>query len=351
MTSLQRQKGRENKMKTKFKKTIMVTGGAGFIGTNVVSLLVKKNYQVVVVDNFSNSYKKHINSLKKLFHENVKLIELDILNQELLSSVFEKYQFDAVVHLAGKKYVQESFEKQDEYYVNNIEATQILLEVMTNHNVKKLVFSSSITVYGNCKSFPINETKSLKPLSPYAEQKALCEKMIKAWAKTKGNYAVVLRLSNPVGANSNLMLGDDSPTKRQALVPYLIESGIKDKKLVLNGNNHATRDGTTIRDYVHVLDVASAFVKAVDLKNENAFDVFNIGTGGDGFTVLEILNQVEKTLKKKMNYSFGPKRAGDASVIISDIEKAENILKYKPKASLKQMVESQLQFQTNAYKK
>ena len=351
MTNLQQRKGRENKMKNKFKKTIMVTGGAGFIGTNVVSLLVKKNCQVVVVDNFSNSYKKHINSVEKLFPENVKLIELDILNKELLSSVFEKYQFDAVIHLAGKKYVQESFEKQDEYYVNNIDATQILLEVMTCHNVKKLVFSSSITVYGNCKTYPIQETKPLKPLSPYAEQKALCEKMIKTWSKNKENSAVVLRLSNPVGANVDLMLGDDSPTKRQALVPYLIESGIKDKKLVLNGNNHPTRDGTTIRDYVHVLDVASAFVKAVDLINENSFDIFNIGTGGDGFTVLEILNQVEKTLKKKMHYSFGPKRAGDAAVIISDIKKAENILKFKPKASLKKMVETQLLFQSNVCKK
>ena len=345
MNSIHNAKGAIENMKNKIEKTVLVTGGAGFIGSNVVAELARKKYKVVVVDNFSNSRKKYIKSVQKAFPQLIDLIEMDILNKKKLEDVFAFYQIDVVVHLAGKKYVQESFEKQDEYYLNNITATQILLDVMKNQNVKKLVFSSSITVYGNCKKFPISETKKRNPLSPYAKQKVEGEKLIKAWSKSQGNSAIVLRLSNPVGANVDMMLGEDSITKRQGLVPYLIENGIQNKGLVLNGNDHKTRDGTTIRDYVHVLDVASAFVQAVETGLNKSYEICNIGTGGEGFTVLEILNQVEKCLKKKMNYSFGPKKKGDAAIIVSNVNKAKEILKHESKRSLKCMIESQYKFQ------
>jgi len=332
-------------------KTILVTGGAGYIGTNVVNVLAKKKYNVVVIDNFSNSKKTYINKLVELYPKQIKLIEEDILNLDKLNKIFQSFKIDAVIHFAGKKYVAESFEKEEEYYLNNITATNVLLEAMSKNEVNKIVFSSSITVYGNCEKSSIKETQAYNPLSPYASHKMIGEQMIKKWATKKGNSAVILRLSNPIGADSNLMLGEDSISGRQGLLPYLIESCCNNKPLVFNGNDHPTRDGTTIRDYIHVLDVAQAFTKAVGYKSNKSYNVFNIGTGGKGFTVLEVLSQVQKTLNKKMDFSFGPRRAGDASIIVSNIEKAEKILKHKSKQSLKNMVESQYKFQVNKKEK
>lgn len=332
------------------KKTILVTGGAGYIGTNVVNCLLKKGYYVVVVDNFSNSFHSHIEDLKQLYPKTLKICDVDICDKVKLNDVFVNDKINGVIHLAGKKYIPESFEKEEEYFLNNITGTQVLLDLMTAHNVKKVVFSSSITVYGNKQDYSIKETKPYAPISPYAQQKVDGEKMVLNWAKQNNSSAVVLRLSNPIGADANLMLGEDSTSGRKGLLPYLIDCARDGQKLVFNGNDHPTRDGTTIRDYVHVMDVAKAFVAAFEADLNKSFDVFNIGTSGEGYTVLEVLKQVENIVGFNMDYSFGPKRAGDASVIITNNEKAKEILKYKVTKSLQDMVESQYVFQTNIKK-
>ena len=197
------------------KKTILVTGGAGYIGTNVVNCLLKNGHEVVVVDNFSNSKHAYIDVLKQTYPNKLKVYEADICNKTQLNEVFVCHKINDVIHLAGKKYIPESFEKENEYFLNNITGTQILLELMTAHSVKKIVFSSSIAVYGNKQDVSIKETKAYAPISPYAQQKVDGEKMICKWAKDNQASSIVLRLSNPIGADAELMLGEDSTSGRK----------------------------------------------------------------------------------------------------------------------------------------
>ncbi len=320
-------------------KTILVTGGAGFIGTNVVNELASNNYKVVVIDNFSNSYKRPINRVNKK-HNNIVVYNADLCNVDQLNSIFANHKFDCVIHLAGKKYIKESFIKQNEYKLNNIDATINLLNAMTKFGVKKIVFSSSITVYGVVDDGSISETNKLAPISPYAEHKMIGEQLIKDWAKNNNNY-VILRLSNPMGANTKLMLGDNGKSKFVGLLTDLFNSVKNDRKITINGNFHPTPDGTTVRDYVHVCDVASAFRLAIEY-NKN--DVFNIGMGEPGASVLQVLKQVENVTNKKINYSFGPMRSGDASIYITNNNKSKMNLGFDPKHTLNDMVLSYYNF-------
>ena len=237
----------------------------------------------------------------------------------------------------GDSDVLDSFE---EYYKNNITATQKLLDTMDKYNVTRLIFASSITVYGNAVKQPIKETTKHDPLSPYAEMKSEGEKIIKQWCG-KNKSAIVLRMSNPVGANLELMLGEHSKSDNLSLLPYLLQN--IDKELKFNGNNHPTKDGSTVRDYIHVEDVAYAYADACEL-NISGFSVFNIGSGEPGYSVLQMLKEAERVLNIKAKYSFGPKREGDASVLITDTSKAKKELNFKINKTLYDMVDSQNQF-------
>lgn len=325
-----------------YSKSILITGGAGYIGTNILALLLQKNYKICVVDNFSNCKKEHIELLQKKYNDKLQVFEFDLLDIKQLDQLFSEQKFDTVIHLAGKKYVQESFLMPKEYKKQNETMTKIVLKTMQKHGVKNLVFSSSITVYGKCKNIPADENTKHAPLSPYAKNKSKCEKIIKKWQKN-GNNATILRLSNPIGANCELYLGDDCLNKKyMGVLPYIIKNVKAGSALKFNGNNHPTKDGTTVRDYIHVLDVANAFCLAAE--KCKGFNVYNIGYGQNGFSVLDILSQVETSLNKKADYSFGQAKKGDMSVYISDTTKAKNSLGFCTKFGLDDMVKSQIEF-------
>ena len=330
--------------------TILVTGGGGYIGSNIVLKLVQQGYKVVVVDNFSNSNSTVIRNLQEKYKNNIKIYNFDLLDTEKLEKVLVNENIFSVLHLAGKKYVPESFNKEEEYYLNNVVLTQKLLDSMEKCKIKNLVFSSSITVYGKPSCETVKETEPLSPLSPYASQKAECEKLVQEWQSRTKSSAVILRLSNPIGANVDYLLGDNPKTTQyKGILPYLLDKAKNNSSIVLNGGDHPTKDGTTIRDYIHVEDVASAFIKASALQN-GEFNVFNIGSGGEGYSVLDILNQVEKSLNKKLDYSFGPKREGDVSVFISDNSNAKKRLNLNITKKLSDMVDSQVTFEENLNK-
>lgn len=323
-------------------KCILITGGAGYIGTNIINKLAKLNYKIVCMDNFSNSYEYVIQKIAKR-HKNVIIETGDMLDNVFMENLFKKYKFNIVMHMAGKKYVKDSFYQTESYYLNNVTATQKLLDIMDKYKVKRLIFSSSITIYGITDKIPLTEDLPYNAQSPYAQTKVEGELLIKKWC-TGTKSAVILRLSNPIGANVKCMLGDNSKSENLALLPYLISN--TDKLITINGDTYPTKDGTTIRDYIHVEDVAQAFVSACETSLKG-LNTFNIGKGVPGNTVLEVLKQVEKTVKKSINYKFGGIRVGDPAILITDTTAAKNNINFKAKKSLKDMVESQYAF--NAY--
>ena len=329
---------------------VLVTGGAGYIGTNVVYELATRGYRIVVVDNFSNSYNSGIQKLAEKFSKNIKLYNFDLNDKEKLNEVLVNENINSVIHLAGKKYVAESFEKEDEYYKNNVALTKILLEALKENNVKNLVFSSSITVYGNPETELVDEEQKCSPLSPYAEQKYECEQLIRDWQKETDSRATVLRLSNPIGANTNVLVGDNPKTKQfKGVLPYILDKVKNDKPLKFNGGDHPTKDGTTIRDYIHVENVATAFVNAME-KFDTKFDIYNIGSSEPGYSVIDILNEVQSCLNKKLDYSFGPKREGDVSVFISNNKKARQNIDFNITKNLNDMIKSQIEFEKSLEK-
>ena len=325
-------------------KNVLITGGAGYIGCNVTQLLAQKKFNVIIVDNFSNSYPHQITTLTN-YYKNIKLYDADLLDDNDLDQIFSENKIDAVIHLAGKKYVSESFEKIDLYNLNNITATHNLLKAMSKHNIKKIVFASSITVYGaSGKKF--TENLRLKPLSPYAKNKVDGEKLIKTWAKNNKSNYVILRLSNPVGANPKFNLGDEAKTKYENLLPYVSRSIFNKIEMNINGNTHNTEDGTTERDYLSVIDISKAFLKALSF---NSNEIFNIGSGKT-CSVLDIIKTTEKCLKIKAIYTFAEKRKGDAAILFTDCTKAKKLLKFQAKNNLKTIVKNQCAFMINKKK-
>lgn len=328
------------------KEWILVTGGAGYIGTNVVNLLARAGENVIVVDNFSNCVRSHIDTVCKLYKGRVIVRTADLLDSFEMQKLFEEFAIKKVVHLAGKKYVSESETKRDLYYKNNILATDKLLSLISNYGVDKLVFSSSITVYGNAKVVPVDESAPFQPISYYAETKVEGEKMIKSWANRYGGVkANILRLANPVGAGP-YMLGDENLSGMQAVVPYLTSCVLAGKPIRINGNTHNTKDGTAIRDYVHVEDIAAAFVAACAL-DKKGFEVFNIGRGGEGYSVLDLVKTIEEVVGVPLTVEFGPRRDGDVSVFVANNQKMIDGLEVVPTKDLTEMVKSQYDFSRN----
>lgn len=324
-------------------KTILITGGAGYIGCNVIQKLAKWGNKLIVVDNLSNSHEDSILRLAEKYLQ-IKFYNFDLLDYEKLEKLFIDEKIDLVIHLAGKKYVGESFIKTNDYYENNVVLTQNLLKILTKYNVKNLIFSSSVTVYGKTSKSIVDEETSKNPLSPYASQKSECEELIKFWAKETNSQAIVLRLSNPIGANVEYNLGDNSKTKEYlGVLPLLIDKVKSGEEVKINGGDHPTKDGSTVRDYVHVEDVASAFEQAA-MASLGEYYVFNIGSSGQGYSVLDILHSVENNLGIKAKYFFGERREGDVSVFISNNQKAKEKINFVVTKNLDDMVASQIQF-------
>lgn len=319
---------------------VLVTGGAGFIGSHTVVELQQSGYDVVAIDNFENSGKKVIDNIRQITGKPFDFIEADIRDKKALENVFTAHKdIQAVIHFAAYKAVGESVEKPLAYYENNVGGTVNLVEAMQKHNVQNLVFSSSCTVYGDVSAdaLPITENSPVvKANSPYGNTKKICEELLFDAAKASSTRVVALRYFNPIGAHDSALIGELPNGVPNNLVPFITQTAIgKREKLTVFGNDYPTRDGSCIRDFIHVVDLAQAHVKAIEYlaKKPQPYSVFNIGTG-TGNTVLEVITAFEKVSGKKLNYVIGSRREGDVVQIFASCDKAINELGWKAERTL-----------------
>ena len=322
-------------------KSILVTGGTGFIGSHTVVELSAAGYRPVIIDDLSNSERSVLEGLSKITGRKVPFYKGLFQDPELLTAVFAKEKVDGVIHFAASKSVSESVEQPLKYYKNNVAGLASLLEVMEVMAIPNLVFSSSCTVYGEPDKLPITEKSPLKPAaSPYGTTKQMCEKIIEDAAAASGSLRTLsLRYFNPIGAHSSAHIGELPRGVPANLVPFVTQTaaGVRDK-LTVYGNDYDTKDGTTIRDYIHVVDLAKAHVKALKYtaKQKNGFyDAINVGTGR-GHSVLEIVQTFQRAAKQKVNYQFGPRRDGDIVAIYASVQKSKKLLGWTAKKSLDQ---------------
>ena len=327
-------------------KKILVTGGAGYIGSHTVVELIKNSYEPIIIDNLSNSSENNINGIEKITNSKIKWYNINCINLSDMDKVFKiEKNIAAVMHFAAYKSVEESIINPEKYFNNNITALEVVLSCMEKNNIKNIIFSSSCTVYGSAENIPVNEQTPLKKAeSPYGETKQIGEKLV---LQEKIN-SIILRYFNPIGTHHSNLIGDYSKDKPSNLVPILAENAIgKRKKFKVYGNNYNTKDGTCIRDYIHVVDLAKSHVAAINyLFKKPAKYVFNIGTG-IGRSVLEIINDFEKVNNIKLNYSFGKRRQGDIEQIFTKINLAKKILKWEAKENLEEALKSEYDWQIN----
>ena len=312
---------------------IVVTGGAGYIGSHTVVELVKSGYEPIILDNLSNTDIRNINGINKITRKNIKFYNIDCTNSNQVKSFFEKEKdILGLIHFAAFKSVEESVRLPEKYFKNNIGSLEVILEEMKKNNIDNIIFSSSCTVYGSPDKLPVTESSPFKVAeSPYGETKQICEKIIEKSCRN----SISLRYFNPIGSHNSGLIGDCSADKPANLVPIICEvaSGKRDL-LVVNGDDYNTVDGTCVRDYIHVLDLAKSHVRALNYLLKNTVkEVFNVGTG-KGLSVLEALNAFEKANDLKLNYSIGSRREGDVEKIYSDNKKVIKILKWKPEISI-----------------
>ncbi len=322
-------------------KTVLVTGGAGYIGSHTVLDLISEGFNVIIADDFSNSSKKVIDILENLSGKKISYYEIDIRDRENLRGIFKENQIDAVINFAGFKAVGESVEKPLMYYDNNLIGMIVLLEVMEEFSVKKLVFSSSATVYGVPKSMPLVEDNQMGATNPYGRTKLIIEKILSDVAASDNSWDIIaLRYFNPLGAHKSGDIGEDPNGIPNNLAPYITQVAVgKLEKLSVFGDDYDTPDGTCIRDYIHINDLAAghtASIKYLISGNRKGFDVINLGSG-KGYSVLEIVENFEKAVGKKIPYVIAGRRAGDIPVSYAKIDKAKELLGWEPKYSIEEM--------------
>ncbi|WP_159471929.1 UDP-glucose 4-epimerase GalE [Dyadobacter sp. 3J3] len=313
---------------------ILVTGGAGFIGSHTVVELHEAGFEPVILDNLYNSNREVLNGIKGITGKDFPFYEVDCNDIEKVRAVFEKEKFDGVIHFAAYKAVGESVEKPLNYYENNIISLLVLLKVMKEYNVDKFVFSSSCTVYGQPDALPVTESTPRKPAnSPYGNTKAIAEDIIRDHVHSApGIKAISLRYFNPIGAHETSLIGELPNGVPSNLVPFITQTaaGLR-KSLTVFGSDYDTADGTCVRDFIHVVDLAKAHLKALQLldsqTDKNYYDVFNVGTG-QGYTVLDLINTFEKVSGEKLNYSIGPRREGDVEKIYAQSDKVNSVMKW-----------------------
>lgn len=318
---------------------VLVTGGTGFIGSHTVVELLNANYEVIIVDNFSNSKKEVLSKIKELSDKDFKFYEIDLCDKEKLNDVFKENQIDAVIHFAGYKAVGESVKKPLMYYRNNIDSTLSLCEVMQEHNVKKLVFSSSATVYGTPKALPINETSPLSTTNPYGTTKLYIEGILRDLYNSDNGWSIaLLRYFNPIGAHSSGLLGENPNDIPNNLMPYVVKVANKELEcLSIFGNDYDTKDGTGVRDYIHVMDLALGHIKAIErISKETGIDAYNLGTG-IGYSVLDIVNVFSKINDVEVPYKIVDRRPGDIAACYADPSYAFDKLGWKATKSLEEM--------------
>jgi len=327
---------------------ILVTGGSGYIGSHTCLELLKMNYEVAVIDNLSNSKKTSLKRVEKITKNKIDFFKVDLLDLKKLNHVFDKFTPDAVIHFAGKKAVGESVIKPIEYYKNNLGGTINLIEVMKNHNIKKIIFSSSCTVYGLPNKVPIKEDFPVSAVNPYGRTKLFIEFLLQDVSQSDPNWnIIVLRYFNPVGADQSGIIGEDPNGIPNNLFPYITQVAVgKLPILSIYGNDYPTPDGTCIRDYIHVSDLAFGHVKAIDkLRKSSGTNTYNLGTG-KGYSVLEVLSTFEKVTGKNIPHRFVKRREGDVSASYSDTTKARRELGWKANKNLEDMCKDAWHFQS-----
>lgn len=319
---------------------VLVTGGAGYIGSHTVVELQNAGYDVVVMDNLSNSSEKSLKRVEQITGKPVTFYKTDILDREGTEAIFQKESIDSVIHFAGLKAVGESVRKPWEYYHNNIAGTLVLLDVMRSHGVKNIIFSSSSTVYGTPEQVPVTEeTPKGECTNPYGWTKSMLEQILSDIQKADPEWNVILlRYFNPIGAHKSGLIGENPNGIPNNLMPYITQVAVgKLKELGVFGNDYPTPDGTCIRDYIHVCDLAAGHVKALNrLKEDAGLSIYNLGTG-NGYSVLEVIENFEKATGKKIPYSIKPRREGDIPENYANADRAYRELGWKAQYGILEM--------------
>ena len=330
-------------------KKILVTGGASFIGSHTVTELIGAGFEPVIVDNLANSSEKVVERIEKITGVRAKLIVADLLDRDALEKVFSENEFEAAIHFAGLKAVGESVRKPLEYYHNNITGTLVLCDVMRAHGCKKIVFSSSATVYGDPAQIPITEDCPLgQTTNPYGATKAMIERILTDLQKADPEWKVILlRYFNPIGAHASGLIGEDPKGIPNNLVPYVAKVAVGQlEKVHVFGNDYDTPDGTGVRDYIHVVDLAKGHLAALSAMDRlEGVNIFNLGTG-TGYSVLDIIHAYSKACGKELPYVIDPRRPGDIAVCYSDPAKAREVLGWTAELTLDDMCASSWKWQS-----
>lgn len=334
------------------KNIIIVTGGLGYIGSHTVVELLNEDYEVVVIDNLSNSTEDVIGGIRKITKKGIHFLNIDIRNYDDLERTFSYYQLDihAVIHFAASKSVGESVTNPSKYYDNNVAGTNNVLMAMKKFDVKNLIFSSSCTVYGQADELPITEKTPIKPAeSVYGRTKQICEQMIKDFHAEHDFSSILLRYFNPIGSHSSAEIGESPNGIPDNLIPYVTQTAIgKREQLTVFGTDYDTKDGTCVRDYIHVVDLAKAHVCALKASNKKDYtaEPINLGTG-NGYTVKEVLNAFEEYNDVILNVKFGERRSGDITSAYANADYAYSELNWKCELGLKEMVISAWKWEQN----
>lgn len=325
---------------------ILVTGGTGFIGSHTCVELLNAGYDVIIIDNLSNSKKEVVNYIKEITKKDVSFYENDVCDKTALRKIFKKHNIDAIIHFAGYKAVGESVQNPIMYYRNNIDSTLSLIEVANEFNVKKLVFSSSATVYGKPKALPIKEDFELSTTNPYGTTKLIIEGILKDLYNSDNEWSIaLLRYFNPIGAHESGLLGENPNGIPNNLMPYIIKVATKELDcLGVFGNDYNTHDGTGVRDYIHVVDLAKGHVKAIErILNTHECDAYNLGTG-NGYSVLDLVNTFMKVNNIDVKYEIKSRRPGDIDACYADPSYALEKLNWKAEKNIEEMCKDAYNF-------
>ena len=327
---------------------ILVTGGAGYIGTHTLVELLNRGHDVVVVDNYVNSHPESLDRVREITGKSFPFYEANVCDETALDRIFDENKVDCVIHFAGLKAVGESCAKPLMYYRNNLDGMLSLISSMRKHDVKRFVFSSSATVYRSDAGMPVDEESPLGCINPYGWTKFMGEEILRDVAKAEPDWSVVLlRYFNPIGAHESGKIGEDPNGVPNNLMPYITQTALgRLKELHVFGNDYPTPDGTGVRDYIHVVDLAEGHVAAIEYARDHiGCEAFNLGTG-EGYSVLDIVNAFERVNHVKVPYEIAPRRAGDPPTVFAKVGKAERLLHWKAKRTLDQMCADSWRWQT-----
>lgn len=318
---------------------ILVTGGTGYIGSHTAVELLNSGYEIVIIDNFSNSKSDVLDKIKLITNKDFKFYEGDVCNKDLLRKIFSENKIDAVIHFAGYKAVGESVKKPIMYYRNNIDSTLSLIEIMNEFNCKKIVFSSSATVYGNPTTLPIKEDFPLSTTNPYGSTKLMIENILRDLYISDNDWSIaLLRYFNPIGAHISGLIGENPKGIPNNLMPYIVKVANRElDELSIFGNDYDTPDGTGVRDYIHVVDLAKGHIKAIEkILKDKGIDAYNLGTG-IGYSVLDLVTTFERVNNIKVPYKITDRRPGDIASCYADSSYALEKLNWKAEKGIEEM--------------